>query len=114
MAAASAGKNKRQKPDVAYNVMAIRNNASVIDYCRTSLSALSGCTAGILGLTGLYGFIFYFITAMALSVTLLLKAGRSWKKYFTSRSTLLTSGIFGGLFTYVLFWTFLYGMVHVY
>lgn len=50
------------------NEMAIRHNAAMIEYCRTSISALAGSTAGILGLTGLYGFIFYFITALMMSV----------------------------------------------
>jgi hypothetical protein len=45
---------------------------------------------------------------------LLWKAGYHWKKFFGSRQQLLTNGFFGQLFTYVLFWTFLYGMVHVY
>ena len=49
----------------------MRNNAAILDYCRTSMAALSGSTAGILGLTGLYGFAFYFITAFILSVCLL-------------------------------------------
>jgi len=53
---------------IAYSEASIRNNAAILDYCRTSMSALSGSTAGILGLTGLYGFAFYFITAFILSV----------------------------------------------
>ena len=53
---------------VAYSELAVRQNAAIIDYCRTSMSALSGATAGILGLTALYGFAFYFITAFLLSV----------------------------------------------
>ncbi|KAG9348639.1 hypothetical protein JZ751_002379, partial [Albula glossodonta] len=36
--------------------VAVRGNAAVLDYCRTSVSALSGATPVILGLTGLYGF----------------------------------------------------------
>uniref|UniRef100_A0A2K5YDC7 ER membrane protein complex subunit 6 n=1 Tax=Mandrillus leucophaeus TaxID=9568 RepID=A0A2K5YDC7_MANLE len=93
---------------------AVRGNAAVLDYCRTSVSALSGATAGILGLTGLYGFIFYLLASVLLSLLLILKAGRRWNKYFKSRRPLFTGGLIGGLFTYVLFWTFLYGMVHVY
>ncbi|XP_014663245.1 PREDICTED: ER membrane protein complex subunit 6-like [Priapulus caudatus] len=115
MAASASAKTKRFKNDnVVYNSVAIRNNAAVIDYCRTSLSALSGCTAGILGLTGLNGFIFYFVTALCLSVVLLMKGGNDWSRYFMSRTSLASNGLLGGLFTYVLFWTFLYGMVHVY
>ena len=54
---------------VAYNEMAMRSNAAILDYCRTSMSALSGGTAGIIGLTSLYGFAFYFVTACMLSVS---------------------------------------------
>ncbi|XP_077984132.1 ER membrane protein complex subunit 6-like [Glandiceps talaboti] len=103
-----------KKENIAFSEAALRGNKSVMDYCRTSMSALSGATAGVLGLTGLYGFIFYIITSLCLSFMLVLKAGSSWKKYFMSRGPLLTNGFVGGLFTYILFWTFLYGMVHVY
>lgn len=104
---------KREGPQFISEV-AVRGNAAVLDYCRTSVSALSGATAGILGLTGLYGFIFYFLSSFLLSLLLILKAGRRWNKCFKSRRPLFTGGLVGGLFTYVLFWTFLYGMVHVY
>ncbi|XP_076371409.1 ER membrane protein complex subunit 6-like [Tachypleus tridentatus] len=99
---------------VAFSEGAVRQNAAIVEYCHTSMSALSGCTAGLLGLTALYGFAFYFIMALALWLMLILKMGSDWRKYFRTRTTLLTNGLFGGLFTYVLFWTFLYGMVHVY
>ncbi|XP_061753960.1 ER membrane protein complex subunit 6 [Nerophis ophidion] len=104
---------KREGPQFISEV-AMRGNAAVLDYCRTSVSALSGATAGILGLTGLYGFVFYVLSSFLLSLLLILKAGRRWNKCFKSRRLLFTGGFVGGLFTYVLFWTFLYGMVHVY
>ncbi|XP_055852883.1 ER membrane protein complex subunit 6 [Episyrphus balteatus] len=99
---------------VAYSESAIRNNAAAVEYCRTSMAALSGCSAGILGLTGILGFMLYLIAVLGLWCLLLLKSGTQWKKYFISRQSLLTNGFLGGLCTYVLFWTFLYGMVHVY
>ncbi len=105
---------KVAKEPVAFSELSMRQNAAILDYCRTSMSALSGATAGIIGLTGLYGFVFYFISALMLSLMLLFKAGSDWNKYFLRRSVFFTSGLFGGLFTYILFWTFLYGMVHVY
>ena len=107
------GKGSRKQP-VAFNEMAIRNNGAILEHIRTSVSALSGGSAGVLGLTGLYGFAFYFIVSFVISVMLLLKAGSQWQKYFRSRTVLFTNGLMGGLFTYILFWTFLYGMVHVY
>lgn len=99
---------------VAYSDVAVRNNAAVVEYCRTSMAALSGGTAGLLGLAGFSGFAFYVFAVLGLWGLLLAKAGPQWKKFFVNRRTLLTNGFFGGLFTYVLFWTFIYGMVHVY
>lgn len=113
LAAMAAIVMKREGPQFI-SESAVRGNAAVLDYCRTSVSALSGATAGILGLTALYGFVFYFLASFLLSLLLVLKSGRRWNKYFKSRRPLLTGGLVGGLFTYVLFWTFLYGMVHVY
>ena len=54
---------------VAFNEGAIRNNAIVVEYCRTSMAALGGGTAGILGLTGyLAGFGFYLFCVVILWV----------------------------------------------
>jgi len=107
-------REKVTKPAVVYSEAIIRSNAAVIDYVRTSFSTVSGATAGTLGLTGIKGFVFYFVMSMLLSVMLYMKAGTSWNKYFLSRRAVWTDGVISGLFTYVLFWTFLYGLVHVY
>lgn len=32
---------------VAYSEAAIRGNISAVEYCRTSMAALSGCAAGV-------------------------------------------------------------------
>jgi ER membrane protein complex subunit 6 len=76
--------------------------------------ALAGCTAGILGLTGLLGFFFYLVSLLGFFGLLIVKTGSNSEKYFISRKSLLTNGFLGGLCTYTLFWTFIYGMVHVY
>lgn len=78
------------------------------------MSSLAGCTAGILGLTSYQGFVFYVLTAFVLWFLILFQAGPAWNKYFRSRLPILTGSLTGGLFTYILFWTFIYGMVHVY
>ncbi|XP_050357795.1 ER membrane protein complex subunit 6 [Nymphalis io] len=99
---------------IVYSEAALRNNVVVVEYCRTSMAALSGSTAGILGLTGLNGFAFYVFAVVSLWAMFLIKTGPNWHKYYVSRQSVLTNGFFGALFTYVLFWTFIYGMVHVY
>ncbi|XP_071825831.1 ER membrane protein complex subunit 6-like [Apostichopus japonicus] len=109
-----APSSSKIKETVIFNDLAMRGNMSIINYSRTFMSAVSGAAAGILGLTGLYGFVFYFVTAFFLSTMLLFKAGRHVNQYFKTCRPIFTMGLFGGLFTYILFWTFLYGMVHVY
>lgn len=99
---------------IAYSPAAIAHNHHLIEYCRTSMSALAGSTAGIIGLTSLQGFAFYLVMVVILWLMILAKGGTYWKRYFTSKWNILTNGFIGGLTTYVLFWTFLYGMVHVY
>ncbi|KRZ71784.1 ER membrane protein complex subunit 6, partial [Trichinella papuae] len=112
----SAKKNKRPQGDcdAVFSEWAVRNNFSVLEYSRTCQAAASGVAAGILGLTGLAGFVFYFLCALAQSCVWYWKTDCRWKDYFPNFSTILLHGLFGGLFTYVLFWTFLYGIVHVY
>ncbi|KAG5885155.1 hypothetical protein JTB14_037604 [Gonioctena quinquepunctata] len=107
-------KNKLE-PSIAYSESAIRNNLSVVEYCRTSVAAVSGCTAGVLGLTSVYGALFFIFAATSFWFMVLSKAGiDSWKSYFISRKSLLLNGLLGHFFTYILCWTFIYGMVHVY
>ncbi|VDP46624.1 unnamed protein product [Soboliphyme baturini] len=100
--------------NAVYSEWAMRNNFAVLEYSRTCQAAASGFAAGILGLTGLSGFMFYFFCACIQAVIWYVKADFRWGEYFVNKSSILTYGLFGGLFTYVLFWTFLYGMVHVY
>jgi len=99
---------------VMYNELAIRSNAAIIEYCRISMAALAGGTAGIMGLTSIWGIGFFFCSGLLLWLLLLVKAGTHWQQYYVSRKALLMSGLTSGLTTYILFWTFLYGMVHVY
>lgn len=92
----------------------IRYNDYILDYCQTAMSALSGCAAGILGLTGLQGFLFYFICSLILSGLIILRYGTNFGKYFKSKQSVVTGTLWSGIQTYLLFWTFLFGMVHVY
>ena len=62
----------------------LRFNMQQITYCRTTTAVLTGSTAGILGLTGLLGFVLYFFTAVLVSVGLVVKAGSKSSSYFPS------------------------------
>ena len=64
----------------AFSQTAIVNNNGVIEYCRTSMAALSGSTAGILGLPTLYGFVFYAVSVVS-KCTLILQMILEFKEW---------------------------------
>lgn len=97
-----------------FNEVAVMQNLASVDYCRIFTALLSGSTAGILGLTGLYGFIFFFIANGLGGVFILHKYSAQYRQYFKQLYIVFSHGLFGSLLTYILFWTFLYGLVHVY
>ncbi|CAB4293097.1 unnamed protein product [Prunus armeniaca] len=57
------------------NAENLQSNMKVIYYSRTFMSIIGGVIAGILGFTGLTGFIFYFLVMAVTSVGLIAKAG---------------------------------------
>jgi hypothetical protein len=107
-------KQKKTEASIPFSDASIRYNDFLLDYCQTSMSALSGCAAGIIGLTGVYGFVFYFICSLFLSFIILMYMGSNANRYFISKSTIVSGTLWSGIQTYLLFWTFLFGMVHVY
>ncbi|CAF3251057.1 unnamed protein product [Rotaria socialis] len=110
----SAPHNKRKVESILYSDIAVRYNENSLEQCRTSVSALSGCVAGIIGLTSYKGFLFYGFSMFLLSLLIFIFIRHEHRKFFTGLNHVFVNGFFNGLLTYVLFWTFLYGMVHVY
>ncbi|CAF1235563.1 unnamed protein product [Adineta steineri] len=110
----STGSNKRKAESILYSDTAVRFNENSLEQCRTSVSALSGCVAGIIGLTSYKGFVFYGFSMLLLSLMIFAFIRHEHRKFFTNLNHVFVNGFFNGLLTYVLFWTFLYGMVHVY
>ncbi|CAO2165964.1 unnamed protein product [Urochloa humidicola] len=90
------------------------SNVKSLNYSRTFLSIISGVIAGIWGFTGLMGFVFYFLVMMGTSLGLLVKAKFSVHTYFDSWNRILIEGVFGGLMSFVLFWTFAYDIIHIF
>ncbi|KAF5941569.1 hypothetical protein HYC85_019211 [Camellia sinensis] len=79
------------------NAENMRNNMKAVYYCRTFMCIIGGVVAGILGFTGLTGFIFYFLVMAITSVGLIAKAGFSIHSYFDSWNQIIFDGILGGL-----------------
>ncbi|KAE9550773.1 hypothetical protein FO519_006025 [Halicephalobus sp. NKZ332] len=107
-------KKSDKQNQIVYSESAIRNNFAVLEYSRTCQAAASGIASGALGLTGTWGFVFYFIFVLVQAAFWEYKAGFQWQDFFANRWLSVTHSIVGGLFTYILFWVFFYGMVYVY
>ncbi|GKV50404.1 hypothetical protein SLEP1_g57110 [Rubroshorea leprosula] len=75
----------------------LQSNMKIIYYSRTFMSIIGGVVAGILGFTGLTGFIFYFLVMAITSVGLIAKAKFSVNSYFDSWNRILLDGFMGGL-----------------
>ncbi|KAJ1929238.1 hypothetical protein IWQ60_001348 [Tieghemiomyces parasiticus] len=113
MASATAGTPGITTP-VYFDPHVLANNRT-LDNIQTLSCAAAGCAAGILGLAGWAGFVLYTASWSTLAALLfLLKAQSQPTRYFPSAAGIATHGIFSGLFTFVLFWTLAFNLVHVY
>ncbi|BGP16431.1 hypothetical protein JCM10213_004013 [Rhodosporidiobolus nylandii] len=91
------------------------HNSKSLYYVKSTTALCAGATAGLLGLTNLVGFAFFFLTVFAVggafaAVNCAGKPGR----YFLKASEPLLAGTLGNLFSYVLAWTFFYSLVYIY
>ncbi|KAG5455915.1 MAG: Rab5-interacting protein-domain-containing protein, partial [Olpidium bornovanus] len=96
------------------NGAAVLSNAQDIGQARSSMAMVFGAAAGVLGLTNWSGLLFYAAASTLMSAALLVFAAKGRPdRYLRHSYEIWTEGVLGGLFSYVLFWTFLYGLVHV-
>lgn len=99
---------------IIFHAENLQSNMKSVYYSRTFLSIVGGVVAGIWGFTGLIGFVFYLLIMAFTSLGLLAKARFSVGNYFDSWNRITLDGFFGGLMSYVLFWTFAYDIVHIF
>ncbi|GAQ83187.1 hypothetical protein KFL_001390050 [Klebsormidium nitens] len=97
-----------------FNGEAMQANIRSVNFSRTFLSLVAGAVAGILGLRGIPGFLFYFVIMAAQSGTLLLKAKLNAAVYFLSLQAVVFDGILPNVLLFVLFWTLIYDYVHIF
>jgi len=99
---------ERMSPEKVVSNTALHNNI------RSLVALFAGSVCGIIGLDGIYGVVFFLLAMAALSACLLVKVNFQPALYFPTPSAIWTDGVFAAMMTYVLFWTMLYNIVHVY
>ncbi|KAI9484012.1 MAG: hypothetical protein EXX96DRAFT_560481 [Benjaminiella poitrasii] len=92
----------------------IMHNGRQLQYIRSCFAAIAGSAAGILGLTNLSGFLFYALSWSVLSLLLITRTSGGKAYFVNGYKDIAFNGLFGGLLSYVLFHTLLYGLVHLY
>ncbi|KVH96426.1 Transmembrane protein 93 [Cynara cardunculus var. scolymus] len=71
----ASGKKSSENEVPTFNVENMQSNMKVVYYSRTFMSIIGGVIAGILGFTGLMGFVVYVLVMAITSVCLTAKAG---------------------------------------
>uniref|UniRef100_M4D0N1 ER membrane protein complex subunit 6 n=1 Tax=Brassica campestris TaxID=3711 RepID=M4D0N1_BRACM len=103
------GSSEKRSKDVVmsdiptFSAENFQKNLKVIQNSRTFLSIIAGVLAGIIGFTGLTGFLFYFVVMLITSLGLMAKAGFSADVYFDSWNRVLFDGFLGGLMVRYIF-----------
>ncbi|GAA5904119.1 hypothetical protein JCM5296_000338 [Sporobolomyces johnsonii] len=93
----------------------LQHNNKSLYYVKSTTACIAGATAGLLGLTNLVGFAFFFLTALLVggAFATVNCAGQPARYFVTAREPLV-SGLLENLFSYVLFWTLFYSLVYIY
>ncbi|GBG34722.1 ER membrane protein complex subunit 6 [Hondaea fermentalgiana] len=100
-----------------FDKASVTSNMKAIGYIRTISTIVGGFSAGIFGFTGFKGFalfvIQYLLTSMAIVA---FNFGGRTKIYVpqTSNLAFLVSGMGNEALAFVLYWTLMYALVHIY
>ena len=97
-----------------FSMERIGYNGRILNYCRVFVAIISGCATGIMGITGISGFLCFFIATFALSAGLYLKVLCDPKPFFRKPDDVWTEGITQAMMSFVMFWTLFYDIVHIY
>jgi hypothetical protein len=101
-----------------FNQENLMKNMKMVTYVRTLVVIAGGVITGILGYTGLAGFLCYLLVFTTGSLALLSKMGFNPSQYTSSGS--LFAFVFDGVFSqqltlsFLLFWTLFFALVHIY
>ncbi|KAF2071789.1 hypothetical protein CYY_006896 [Polysphondylium violaceum] len=97
-----------------YDPEIIMRNNKAVTFCQIPICILGGAIAGVLGFSGLFGFLFYFFVYFTFCSLFVLRENKKLSLYFINPRSIWFDGLGSGLMPYILFWTFLYNIIHIY
>lgn len=93
----------------------LAGNGKQVDFVIAIMFIVAGVVAGILGLQGLQGFILFLLAGAVVMIGLLTKCQFDIPRFITATTTsLLIKALSGQALSFVLFWTLVYALVHIY
>jgi ER membrane protein complex subunit 6 len=84
-------------PVLSINSRNVMHNSKSLNFSRTSMSVLAGGVAGILGLTSLVGFLFYFVISGVLGLYYLAIEAKSETVHFLNKQQVVTAFVMENL-----------------
>ena len=79
------------------NSLNVMKNSKSLNFSRTSMSVLAGGVAGILGLTSLFGFLFYFVASGLLGLYYMAIEAKSDAVHFLNKQQVVTAFVMENL-----------------
>ncbi|KAK9916080.1 hypothetical protein WJX75_008384 [Coccomyxa subellipsoidea] len=94
----------------------IQHNAGIVNFIGVFGALVAGLIAGIWGVTGWGGFLYYLAMHMVVATLLFVKTGGQPKTYFLSSGSIFYAEILNStlLLTFILFWTISHNYVHLF
>ena len=108
---------KDDSMNIKINMEAMQRNMREIDLVRIVMYMVAGGIAGMLGLTGMEGFLFYLVASVMIGVGIAARMGFQVKKFLNPNANILTlvlGGVSSQIMSFIMFWTLTYSLAFVY
>mmetsp|Transcript_15842 Transcript_15842/g.25139 ORF Transcript_15842/g.25139 Transcript_15842/m.25139 type:complete len:163 (+) Transcript_15842:32-520(+) len=106
-------KGKKGSPELI-SLKAVQTNMHELHKIRVFTCIATGISAGILDLKGIYGFALFVIVFLISSLLMCVKMKMSLNKFFRPATKFLTTSLWDGLTSFVLFWTLFANILYLY
>jgi len=106
---------EQQNEGKRINVELLQKNSRQIELARIVLYMAAGLICGVLGLTGLNGFLFYLGSSCVIAGSIAVLMSFDTKRYTNeSMFSLILSGLTSQIMSFIMFWTLSYSLTHIY
>ena len=100
------------KPEQRIYMESFTKNMTAIELLRTVLALVTGALCGILGLTSLWGLLFYVVSSAIVGFAIAVPMGLDTMAYTNvSLPSLVLQGLQGQAMTFIMAWTLAYALV---